>query len=120
MIIKRILILEKEVIGELFINDMFVCNTLENKYKLINRGLYNLRSDITSPKFKMKLPRLEVEGRSGILIHAGNRAEDTEGCILVGTYTSGDRIWNSKIYLKKVINLINYNNINKVRICGKI
>lgn len=120
MIINRIHIFGNNVIGELFINDMFVCNTLENKYKLIYRGLYNLRTDITSPKFKMKLPRLEVEGRSGILIHAGNSYIDTEGCILVGTYTGGDRIWNSRTYLKKVINLIEYNNINKVRICGKI
>ncbi len=38
-----------------------------------------------SPKFKRELPRLQnVKHFEGILIHRGNTAEDSAGCILVG------------------------------------
>lgn len=37
-----------------------------------------------SPKFGRCIKVLNVEGRSNILIHAGNTVADTKGCILVG------------------------------------
>ena len=40
---------------------------------------------VNSPRFKRELPLLkDVPGFSGILIHAGNSAKDTEGCLLPG------------------------------------
>lgn len=60
----------------------------------IPKGKYRFNIDIVSPKFKDrgwakfcegKLPRLEsVPGYEGVLIHVGNTAKDTLGCILVG------------------------------------
>lgn len=61
----------------------------------IPTGVYEVNLNTISPKFgsrsfykevcKGKVPRLlNVKGFDGILIHAGNKAEDTDGCILVG------------------------------------
>lgn len=57
-------------------------------------------------RFKKVWRLVNVQGRSAILIHAGNDNTDTEGCILVGF-----GIWNAGItdsvkaldYLRKVI-----------------
>lgn len=40
---------------------------------------------VNSPRFKRELPLLkDVPGFSGILMHSGNSAKDTEGCLLPG------------------------------------
>jgi len=51
-----------------------------------------------SPRFKRLLPRLVgVEGFDGILIHPGNDAEDTDGCILPGMQHDERNVWQSRI-----------------------
>ena len=41
----------------------------------------------------------DVPGRSDILIHAGNKLQDTKGCILVGMSRSGNTIRESRVAL---------------------
>lgn len=79
--------------GELFINSVPFCNTLEpaqgkkvkyGKGCCIAPGTYSIDFHY-SPKFgKYMLTLCGVCGRSGILIHSGNTSKDTSGCILVG------------------------------------
>ena len=106
------------IIGRLYINGEFICNTLEpprgtamqtittGSCKAIAPGTYRVQMYL-SPRFKTRLPLLQnVPGRSGILIHAGNTVKNTQGCILVGMNTKVGSVMNSKKCLKKIIDAV--------------
>ena len=99
------------VIGEMYIDNILECFTLEDvprTFKIpgktaIPAGTYEIELTY-SPRFKCILPLLkDVKGFEGIRIHAGNRAEDTEGCILVGAIKGDGVIYSSKIALNKLL-----------------
>ena len=96
-------------IGSLYINGEFFCYTLEDKDRglkqtdsllfiqtkkifgltAIPSGTYKLIVN-QSPKFKRMLPRiLDIKGFDGVLIHRGNTADHSLGCILIG-YKKGE------------------------------
>ena len=61
-----------------------------------------------SAKFKKWLPYLMgVPGFEGIRIHAGNKAEDTQGCILVGENRVKGMVVNSRIWLHRLMKKMN-------------
>ena len=62
----------------------------------IPEGKYRIRMS-PSKKFHRMMPYLmEVPNFTGVMIHPGNRVEDTEGCILVGERDKPNRLVHSR------------------------
>ncbi len=102
--IKRIHRTENSTIGELLVDGIWECYTLEDverpvKIKnetAISRGTYKVIIN-KSNRFKRLLPLLlNVPNFEGVRIHSGNTNHDTEGCILVGRTRSKDFIGQSR------------------------
>ena len=124
--IKRIARRETYTIGRLYIDGKYFCDTLEDKDRglrqdmpvaiiratkrkgitAIPTGRYRMTLAVQSPKFSKRaiyqfcngyLPRLiNVPGYDGVLIHIGNTARDTEGCLLVGRNTQVGKVLDSR------------------------
>lgn len=100
----RTTLTDQSTIGDLFINGQFECHTLEDVVRpvkikgmtAIPAGTYEIIINF-SQRFQKQLPRLlNVPNFDGVLIHAGNTAADTEGCLLVGQTQSRDMIGSSR------------------------
>ena len=79
----------------------------------IPTGTYEVSMNIVSPKYAAikswrdfnggKMPRImDVKGFSGVLIHTGNSALDTYGCVLVGENKKVGRLLNSRRTFEKL------------------
>lgn len=111
-------------IGRMEINGRYFCDTLEDtdrglresmtedeiaalKVKgatAIPTGTYRIDMQTRSPRFGRVLPRLiNVKGYAGVLIHSGNTAADTEGCILVGENRERGKVLNSRATLEHLL-----------------
>ena len=110
LILKRLYLKTDYTIGKLYMDGKYFCDTLEDQVRDLTKekkipgktaipaGTYEIVVNV-SPRFKRKLPRLlDVPGFDGILIHRGNTAEDTAGCILVGENRERGKIINSTRY----------------------
>ncbi len=95
----------KSTIGRLAIDGTDFCWTLEDVVRTgpkvygqtaIPAGIY--RVELTqSARFRRVLPLLvDVPGFTGVRIHPGNSASDTDGCLLVGLGHADDRITDSR------------------------
>ena len=110
---------KKSTIGELFINGERICDTLENSWQdnqrnvsCIPEGVYPVRLRLpreSATRDYIHLLVKDVKDRDYILIHIGNTAKDTSGCILVGLGTEQDVVHNSvlamDLLIKEVIHL---------------
>lgn len=123
-------------IGKLYADDKYFCDTLEDKVRNLDAvekvygstaipyGRYQITIDVVSPRFSAsrqyrhiggKLPRLlDVPHFEGILIHIGNTAEDTHGCILVGENLSKGKVLNSTATFNKL-----YLSMQRARLRGE-
>ena len=114
--VKRTAFKQHYTIGKMYINGLFICDTLEDVVRedgvkvygqtAIPKGKYSVKLTMSN-RFKTILPLIEnVPMFEGIRIH-GNTDADTHGCILVGTNSEIGKLTNSQIALKKVITLLN-------------
>ena len=108
-------------IGHLYLNDTYICDTLEDpirKTKIkhitgIPQGSYSCTWTI-SPRFSnqsfyagKKLALLNnVPGYEGVRIHVGNSAKDTDGCILLGYNKIKGQVVNSREAYRKFEKLL--------------
>lgn len=130
--LKRIACKPHYSIGRLYIDGQYFCDTIEDRDRGLHDGMteqeiraikvpsetaiptgtYRITMNVQSPKFKVKaayafckgfLPRLlNVKGFDGILIHIGNTAESSAGCILVGQNKVVGQVINSTKTFKKL------------------
>lgn len=125
LVLKRINNQDNYCEGKLYIDGIYQCDVIEDVDRgltnemsvteiqskkvygetAIPKGTYQITLDVVSPKFKNrswatfcegKLPRLlDVPGFEGVLIHVGNKAADSLGCLLVGQKSSDGIVSNS-------------------------
>jgi len=107
--LKRLHKTANSTIGELYIDGKFEAYTLEDVERdtkvfgktAIPKGTYEVIMTMSN-RFKKMMPLLlNVEGFAGVRIHSGNKPEDTEGCILLGTTRSVDFIGGSRDAIAK-------------------
>ena len=112
--------------GELYIDDEYLCDTLEDQDRDFNkdgditdkgegkvygqtaipRGRYRLILKV-SPRFNKVLPALlDVPGFDGVLVHSGNTAEDTHGCVLVGVKQKRGRVMSSRYFMLRFMEFV--------------
>jgi hypothetical protein len=117
---------DKFTIGKLFLEDEYICYTLEdkvrevrdanvsewkvNKHTAIPMGKY-LVTLTKSRRFGIYLPLIHnVKGFTGVRIHKGNTSANTEGCLLVGMTWNGsaDFVGSSAIAFEKLMSKIDW------------
>lgn len=108
--LKRKIFTDDSTIGELSIDGVFICYTLEDKVRdkkiqnvtAIPYGKYEVIINFSN-RFQQYMPLLlNVPNYAGIRIHSGNKSTDTEGCILVGSSKSLNFIGNSRVTFKSL------------------
>lgn len=101
---------EGYTIGRFYVDGKLFCNSLEDEVREIDKnGVGKIKGKTAipagrykviynwSPKFSRNLPRLlDVPWFDGILIHPGNSADDSAGCILVGYNKEKGRLVDSR------------------------
>ena len=123
--VKRIFKGDKYTIGHLYINNIYFCDTLEDKVRnlpkepkvygktAIPAGTYEVDMNTISSKFKSRswakkwggiVPRLKnVPYFEGVLIHVGNNKDDTDGCIIVGDNQIVGGLVNSTVQFNRLM-----------------
>lgn len=113
--LNRILLGTVATIGEMSVDDEYISDTLEDRVRptgekvygetAIPAGTYTVVLSY-SPRFKKILPEVkDVPNFTGIRIHTGNDAGDTEGCILIGTWDGKKENWisDSRVAFNKLM-----------------
>lgn len=136
LLLKRIAKKDTYTIGKLYVDGKYIADTLEDKDRSLRQdmsleeikkikvygqtaiptGTYKIDMNTVSPKFKNrswakpwegKLPRLrDVPGYEGVLLHVGNQAQDSLGCVLVGQNKVKGQVINSTATFSKLMSIL--------------
>lgn len=106
-------------LGSLYIDDVRVCETLEDELRerlLQPVSTWKVKGETAIPAGRYRIalrqsPRLnrltpwlqDVPGFEWVLIHAGNKSSDTEGCILVGLDRGSAFVGRSQMAFQRVM-----------------
>ena len=110
---------KESTIGELFLNGERMCDTLELPWKdnqknisCIPEGVYKVRLRLareSATRDYLHLLIEDVPNRKWVLVHRGNYASDSRGCVLVGFASKQDYVKNSTfamdLLMKEIVNL---------------
>jgi hypothetical protein len=126
LLLKRIARKPGYTIGKLYVDGSYFCDTVEDtdrgllqsmplseieEIKVMHRtaipmGKYRVIVNV-SPSKRRLLPRLvDVPGFEGILIHRGNTADDSSGCIIVGENKVVGKVINSTGYEERLVGML--------------
>lgn len=122
--LRRIAKRDTYTIGHLYIDGAYFCDTCEDRVRDLSRerkvpgetaipaGTYGITMKVQSPKYRTRaqyrfcdgyLPRLlDVPHFEGVLIHIGNSAADSAGCILVGKNRAKGQVLESTETFRKL------------------
>ena len=118
LLILRDTFTDESTIGELFLDGERFCDTLELPYRDNQRGISCIPIGEYGVRFRypresgsrdyLHLLVKDVPNRDYILLHRGNSAKDTRGCILVGQGSQHNKVNNSTLamdlLMKELIN----------------
>lgn len=111
--VKRTKLTDKFTLGELFIDGVHFCYTVEDKVRPIGEkvfgetaipyGTYKVIIN-HSNHFGKDMPLLlSVPNFEGVRIHSGNTAADSEGCIIIGMVQTEIGVGMSRVCFTKLM-----------------
>ena len=111
--IVRQIFTKRSTIGQLSVDGVFLCYTLEpradqsqGKPYCIPAGSYEVEPRFSPHMQAQVLAVKNVPGFTGIEIHAGNFPSDTHGCTVVGMERGVDEVITSQVALHKLLILV--------------
>ena len=128
--LQRYLFANDYTMGLLFIDGVYFCDTIEDKYRgqnlkntkvanetCIPYGVYTVKITY-SPKYKKNMPQiLDVPYFTGVRIHSGNSAKDSSGCVIVGIKSQNGEVAQSRKTCNALMSRLETSNVIKIDIC---
>lgn len=128
--LQRYLFAKDYTMGLLFIDDIYFCDTIEDKYRgqdlsqtkvagetCIPYGVYTVEINF-SPKYKKNMPQiLDVPYFTGVRIHSGNSAKDSFGCVIVGVKSNNGEVLESRKTYNELMRRLENSKYIKIDIC---
>ncbi|MDR2382606.1 MAG: DUF5675 family protein [Prevotellaceae bacterium] len=137
LLLKRISRKPDYTVGKLYLDGVYFCDTIEDvdrglrettplseiqRIKVMHKtaipsGTYAVIVNMSPAKQRL-LPRLlGVPGFEGILIHRGNTAADSSGCILLGENKLVGQVINSTEYENRLVDILKKESKITIEIC---